>query len=265
MQALDGVGARHAQHLVATLESATAEVVGAQILQLQVGARRAVEDEDASGESRQVGVRGLGTGEGGAGIVHWHFRICARTACYYAEGVKIYTRRGDKGTTGLLFGGRVAKTSAPIEVNGAVDEAQAALGWARSLSDASSRVNELLVSLERDLWVLMAEVATLEENRHKLVDNETRVSAAMVERLEAVIDDLSKDIIMPEEFIVPGESQLSAALDVARTVIRRAERRAVGELIDGSFVVAYLNRLSDLVWTIARWVEGPQHRTARDA
>ncbi len=179
--------------------------------------------------------------------------------------MKIYTRRGDKGTTGLLFGGRVAKTSAPIEVNGAVDEAQAALGWARSLSDASSRVNELLVSLERDLWVLMAEVATLEENRHKLVDNETRVSAAMVERLEAVIDDLSKDIIMPEEFIVPGESQLSAALDVARTVIRRAERRAVGELIDGSFVVAYLNRLSDLVWTIARWVEGPQHRTARDA
>lgn len=178
--------------------------------------------------------------------------------------MKIYTRRGDKGTTGLFFGGRVAKTSAPIEVNGAVDEAQAALGWARSLSEASSRVNDLLTSLERDLWVLMAEVATLEENRHKLVDGATRVTSAMVERLEDVIDDLSGDIEMPEEFVVPGESQLSAALDVARTVIRRAERQAVRYPIDDSFVVAYLNRLSDLVWTMARWVEGPEHRTTRD-
>ena len=178
--------------------------------------------------------------------------------------MKIYTRRGDTGTTGLLFGGRVAKTSAPIELNGAVDEAQAALGWARSLSEPSSRVNDILVGLERDLWVLMAEVATLEENRHKLVDGATRVTTAMIERLEEVIDDLSADIAVPEEFVVPGETQLSAALDVARTVIRRAERQAVAYHVEGSMVVAYLNRLSDLVWTMARWVEGPQHRTMRD-
>lgn len=178
--------------------------------------------------------------------------------------MKIYTRRGDTGTTGLLFGGRVAKTAAPIELNGAVDEAQASLGWARSLSETSSRVNDVLVSLERDLWVLMSEVATLEENRHKLVDGATRVSAAMVERLEGLIDDLSNDIEMPEEFVVPGETQLAAALDVARTVVRRAERRAVAYAREDSLVVAYLNRLSDLVWTLARWAEGPQHRTTRD-
>ncbi len=167
--------------------------------------------------------------------------------------------------TGLFYGGRVPKTSAPIEINGAVDEAQAALGWARSLSGSSTRVNELLISLERDLWVLMAEVATLEENRHKLVEGVSRVSGAMVERLEGQIDELSAEIEMPDEFVVPGETQLSAALDVARTVIRRAERVAVANPIEGSQVIAYLNRLSDLAWTLARWAEGPHHRTVRES
>ena len=178
--------------------------------------------------------------------------------------MKIYTRGGDKGMTGLFFGGRVAKTSGPIEINGAVDEAQAALGWARSLSEPASRINDLLVSLERDLWVLMAEVATLEENRRKLIDGSTRVTAKMITRLEDLIDELSADIEMPDEFVVPGETQLAAALDVARTVIRRAERLAVAHPIEGSLVIAYLNRLSDLAWTMARWVEGPEHRTARN-
>ena len=177
--------------------------------------------------------------------------------------MKIYTRAGDKGTTGLYFGGRVAKTSGPIEVNGVVDEAQAALGWARSLSEPASRINDLLVSLERDLWVLMAEVATLEVNRRKLIDGSTRVTDAMITRLEDVIDELSAEIEMPDEFVVPGETQLAAALDVARTVIRRAERLAVAHPIEGSLVIAYLNRLSDLAWTMARWVEGPQHLATR--
>ena len=106
--------------------------------------------------------------------VTWH------TLFNYADDVKIYTRGGDDGTTGLYFGGRVAKSSQPIEVNGAVDEAQAALGWARSLSEAVSRMNELLISLERDLWVLMAEVATLPENRRKLVAEKSLITPAMV-------------------------------------------------------------------------------------
>ena len=177
--------------------------------------------------------------------------------------MKIYTRGGDDGTTGLYFGGRVAKSSQQIEVNGAVDEAQAALGWARSLSEPGGRLNDLLVTLERDLWVLMAEVATMPENRHKLVAEKSLVTPAMVSRLEREIDELSTETPMPGEFVVPGENQASAALDVARTVVRRAERTAVDYPMADSHVVAYLNRLSDLVWTMARWAEGPSHRTAR--
>jgi cob(I)alamin adenosyltransferase len=177
--------------------------------------------------------------------------------------VKIYTRDGDDGTTGLYFGGRTRKDTEPIEVNGAVDEAQASLGWARSLSEPSSRLHELLITLERDLWVLMAEVATLPTNRHKLAAGKSLVTSAMIDRLESEIDALSSEIEMPKEFVVPGENQLSAALDVARTVIRRAERIAVSYPLEGSLVVAYLNRLSDLAWTMARFAEGPHHRTAR--
>lgn len=177
--------------------------------------------------------------------------------------MKIYTRGGDDGTTGLYFGGRVAKSSVPIEVNGAVDEAQATLGWARSLSEPSSRLNELLITIERDLWVLMAEVATLPENRHKLTAGKSLVTLDMVERVEREIDSLCVDFVMPAEFVVPGENQLSAALDIARTVVRRAERHAVSYGLEGSHVVTYLNRLSDLAWTMARWAEGPHHLTAR--
>jgi cob(I)alamin adenosyltransferase len=182
---------------------------------------------------------------------------------HYAGAVKIYTRDGDDGTTGLYFGGRTNKDSEQIEVNGAVDEAQAVLGWARSLTEARSRLNELLISVERDLWVLMSEVATAPENRHKLAANKTLVTSEMITRLETEIDGLSAEIEMPKEFIVPGETQLAAALDVARTVVRRAERLAVGYALADSLVVAYLNRLSDLVWTMARFAEGPMHRTVK--
>jgi len=187
-----------------------------------------------------------------------------RTPIYhYACDVKIYTRDGDDGTTSLYFGGRASKSSDQIDVNGEVDEAQSTLGWARSLSEPGSRLNELLITVERDLWVLMAEVATSPDNRHKLTAEKSLVTTEMIARLEMEIDTLSDEIEMPREFVVPGENQLSAALDVARTVIRRAERVAVSYPLEDSFVVAYLNRLSDLAWTMARFAEGSQHRTAR--
>lgn len=179
--------------------------------------------------------------------------------------VRIYTRKGDGGTTGLLFGGRVSKNSSRIETNGAVDEAQAALGVARAEAPAGSDLDVLLVGVERDLYVLMAEVATAPKNRHKLTPGTSLVTSEMVEVLEAHIDRLSEQTTMPTEFVIPGVNRRSATLDVARTAVRRAERVAVSEPIEGSLVIAYLNRLSDLVWTMARWQEGDDHLEARSA
>jgi cob(I)alamin adenosyltransferase len=109
----------------------------------------------------------------------------------------------------------------------------------------------------------MAEVATKLENREKLEIGRTRVSQDMIDALERTIDESNQAVEMPTEFVVPGENQLSAALDVARTVVRRAERIAVTWDVEESLVVPYLNRLSDLVWTLARVAEGPAHRSVR--
>ncbi len=177
---------------------------------------------------------------------------------------RIYTKKGDDGTTGLLYGGRVRKDSRQIELNGAVDEAQAAIGMARAESAPGSEVNELLTSLARDLYVLMAEVATAPDNRRKLTAGSSLVTADMVTRLESGIDDLLSRFDMPSDFTVPGENRLSAALDLARTIVRRAERLAVAEPVDGSYVLPYLNRLSDLLWAMARWQED-EHRLSKQA
>ncbi|HEY2430350.1 MAG TPA: cob(I)yrinic acid a,c-diamide adenosyltransferase [Acidimicrobiales bacterium] len=167
----------------------------------------------------------------------------------------LYTGKGDDGTTGLLYGGRVRKDSPGVEANGAVDEAQAAIGAARAEVGRGSEVDRLLVFVERDLWVLMAELATSAENRRKLVDNQTMVSADMVKALSDACDDVERRFELPSEFVIPGQDRLSALLDVARTVVRRAERLAVGVAPPESQVVPYLNRLSSLLWAMARWQE----------
>jgi cob(I)alamin adenosyltransferase len=177
--------------------------------------------------------------------------------------MKIYTRKGDAGTTGLLFGGRIAKDAPEIAANGAVDEAQAALGVARALVARHSEIDALLVELERDLYVLMAELATAPANRHKLQPGSTLVTDDMVARLEQRIDSLTGRFPPLSDFVIPGHDPLSAALDVARTVVRRAERQAVGATPDGSLVLTYLNRLSDLVWTMARWQEHGESMLSR--
>ncbi len=172
---------------------------------------------------------------------------------------KIYTKSGDDGTTGLLFGGRVPKDSRQIELNGTVDEAQAAIGVARAETPAGSEANDRLTALARDLYVLMAEVATAPENRKKLRAGSSLVTPDMVTALEEGIDELLSRVDMPSDFTVPGENRVAAALDLARTIVRRAERLAVTEPVEGSLVVPYLNRLSDLLWAMARWQEGPEH------
>lgn len=169
--------------------------------------------------------------------------------------MKVYTKTGDDGTTGLYFGGRVAKDDVRPAAYGDVDEAQASLGVVRSLTDPDHEVGALVLSLQRDLWIVMADLATGSENRAKLVDGSTKVNLAMVSALERSIDSFAERTIMPNEFVVPGNNQQSAAFDVARTVVRRAERSAVAVDDADSLAVMYLNRLSDLLFTLARYVE----------
>ena len=274
MQSVDGVGACLDQDLVTPLERWPAEVVGRELHELQVGARGTVEHEDAIFERVQIRIAARAeareewdaSSHGHQGYRCHRIRRPAWSRRTGSLGLmRIYTRKGDDGTTGLLFGGRVRKDAGPIEINGAVDEAQAAIGVARAHGRGDAELAELCVALERDLYVLMAEVATLPENRSKLVAGVSLVTPEMVEGLEASIDRLTECFEMPTEFVLPGENLISASLDVARTTVRRAERLVVTSGSEGSLVGAYLNRLSDLLWTMARWQEGEQHPLAKEA
>jgi len=175
--------------------------------------------------------------------------------------MKIYTRKGDAGDTGLLFGGaRVGKGSPRIEAAGTVDEAVAALGLARAGLPAAHPLAVVLIRLQKELFVVGAEVATHRVRRARLTPGTSLVTEAMVTALEREIDGLTAAHPMPVEFVVPGESQPGAALDLARSVTRRAERRVVvlaegGDLPD-SHVVRYLNRLADLLFVMARVADG---------
>jgi cob(I)alamin adenosyltransferase len=178
---------------------------------------------------------------------------------------RIYTKTGDDGTTGLLYGGRVRKDDVLPSAYGAVDEAQAILGLTRAEAGAGSELDTFLVRVERELYVLMAELATLPANRSKLEAGTTAVDEAMVDALEREIDEYSRRFEPITEFVVPGGTKLAALLDVARTVVRRAERAALDAAPAPSFVVPYLNRLSDLLWTIARWQEGASLPARKDS
>jgi cob(I)alamin adenosyltransferase len=180
--------------------------------------------------------------------------------------MRIYTRKGDTGTTGLLYGGdRVSKAALRTDAYGTTDEAVAALGLARAsigseTDRTEARLASLILRLQRELFVVGAELATHADRRERLSDGTTRVTAEMVTALEGEIDELEALVEQPKEFVVPGESPVGAALDLARTIVRRAERRAV-ELAatDGlpdSQVVPYLNRLADLLFVMARAADG---------
>jgi cob(I)alamin adenosyltransferase len=180
--------------------------------------------------------------------------------------MRIYTRKGDTGTTGLLFGGeRVSKASLRTDAYGGTDEAVSALGLARAAIGSQTdrteaRLAALILRLQRELFVVGAELATHADRRGKLTAGTSLVTAEMVTALEGEIDALEADHPMPAEFVLPGESMTGAALDLARTAVRRAERRAValadaGEL-NGSQVVPYLNRLADLLFVMARAADG---------
>ncbi|MCZ7529150.1 MAG: cob(I)yrinic acid a,c-diamide adenosyltransferase [Acidimicrobiia bacterium] len=174
--------------------------------------------------------------------------------------MKVYTRKGDDGTTGLLHGGRIAKDAPGPTAYGSVDEAVSALGLARAELERGVELDELLIRLQRELFVVGAELATDPSNRPKLEPGTSLVTTEMVTALEPVIDEITGRFDAPTEFVLPGENRVAAALDLARTVVRRAERESVAAAgvgwLDDSHVVAYLNRLADLVYTLARWQEG---------
>lgn len=167
--------------------------------------------------------------------------------------MKTFNKRGDSGQTSLLFGSRVSKCDLRCEAYGAVDEGVSALGLARQ--SCQPGVRDILLSLQRELFLVGAELATPPEDRQKLEAKGSYVSPEMVQRLEGLIEQFEAEVEMPKAFVIPGASPGSAALHLARAVMRRAERRAVGlkeaGLIHNEEILRYLNRLSDLLFTLA--------------
>ena len=179
---------------------------------------------------------------------------------------RIYTTTGDDGTTGLLYGGRISKADLATEAYGTTDEAVAAMGLARSLCEESA-LREDILAVQRDLFVVGADLAANPRARAKLSPEVSLVTDAMVRRLEARIDDLVAEQPLPEVFIVPGADPGSAALDLSRSVVRRAERRVVemeqaGRAVNPE-IRRYLNRLSDLLFVLARRQAGAGEPASR--
>ena len=179
--------------------------------------------------------------------------------------MKIYTKRGDDGTTGLLYGGRVAKDDARTDVYGTLDEVVSALGVARA-AELAPRVEEIVVRLQREMFVAGAELATSTENQHKLKAGVSKVTRDMTARAEQDIDDLLAEHPLAKEFVLPGETAGAAGLDLSRSILRRAERRAVTMhregLVADEEVLRYLNRASDLLFALARYEEAARGRSA---
>jgi cob(I)alamin adenosyltransferase len=174
--------------------------------------------------------------------------------------VKIYTKKGDDGTTSLWYGGRVPKHHGRTSAYGALDEACAQLGAARALcgTEQADLAADIL-RLQDDIFVAGAELATAPEAAGRLEDGVSRTTEEMVAELEVAIDRYMAEVDLPPKFVIPGGNLLSAQLDVARTVIRRAEREIsalaeAGEL-SGETVIHFVNRASDLAYAMARYAD----------
>jgi len=169
---------------------------------------------------------------------------------------RVYTKFGDAGETSLLYGGRVSKNSPNTEAYGITDEAVSAMGMARAFT-SDQRVNDLLRELQRELFTIAAELATDPDKYELFQQHFQPVTVEMVDHLEEAIDTLEQDFTMPTVFILPGGSPASAAIDLARCIIRTAERRVVAmaeqDLLTNGLIMTYLNRLGDLLFVLARY------------
>ena len=174
--------------------------------------------------------------------------------------MSIVTKTGDKGETSLMYGHRVSKSDARVDAYGCIDELTAALGLARSIA-TDKFISEEILAAQKDLIVVMGELATASSDRERYVKDGFHVTtSAMVDRVTAVIEGLEKDkSLYPKDWVIPGGTPVSAALDFARATCRRAERHiAVFSVSNVKFnieILRYLNRLSDLCWLLARYVE----------
>jgi cob(I)alamin adenosyltransferase len=174
--------------------------------------------------------------------------------------VRIYTKKGDDGTTSLWYGGRVPKCDPRTEAYGTLDEAASQLGVARALCDADeAELAADILRLQDDIFIAAAELATAPEAADRLEDGVSRTTEAMVAELEARIDRYMGAVELPPQFVIPGGNALSAQLDVARTVIRRAERRiaalAEADELASETVIHFVNRASDLAFAMARFAD----------
>lgn len=173
--------------------------------------------------------------------------------------MKIYTGKGDDGTTSLWYGGRVPKDDGRTEAYGTFDEANAALGISRSLCGDDSELAADILRIQDDLFVAGAELATAPEAGERLEDGVSRITDAMATELEPLIDKYMERVDLPPKFVLPGGTTLSAQLDSARTIVRRGERRVVALERSGEPVSAelkrFLNRASDLLFAMARYAD----------
>ena len=170
--------------------------------------------------------------------------------------MKIYTKKGDNGDTSLLYGAMVSKDDIAPEAYGSVDELVASLGLVRAESKLPTDVKDTILRIQRELFIVGAELATDKSKRKKLSEGKTLVTEEMIINLEKDIDNLTEKNGLPNFFVVPGENIISAKLDWSRVISRRAERKCVTwyKTLDmsDSKVLIYLNRLSDLLWMMAR-------------
>jgi len=180
--------------------------------------------------------------------------------------MSIATRTGDDGTTGLMYKRRVPKTHPRVEAYGSIDELNAALGVARANVADGSIAAELL-SIQQQLVIVMGELATAPQDLERYArDGFSLVTSAMTEKLDALVKQIESQKISFKGWATPGATPSAAALDVARTTCRRAERRVCalresGERVNSEIIV-YLNRLSDVLWLMARWIETQTERAA---
>src|SRR5438270_4846881 len=170
--------------------------------------------------------------------------------------MSIVTKTGDQGETSLMYGRRVPKNDPRVEAYGSVDELTAALGLARAASD-DKFVTEEIFAVQKDLINVMGELSTIPEDRQRYAKDGFRVTEGkMVDRMGGVIVDLEKDkSLYPKDWVIPGANTVSAALDLARTICRRAERQVIAVKEPNPEIPRYLNRLSDLCWILARFCE----------